>query len=168
VDNTANLRERRRESACTWTSPVQRTQSRSEEGDRLVGESESGSRDSGADLTCGPGGVAADGRRRDEGEGNGDGDGEGPSASSARCNSKYSPSTAQVPILDGKHQIPNTHGVQYYSECSWGFEERSGGNPAIMPSLPSLAAQQRWTPPRISYRRGAEGRSCGRGSVGCC
>jgi hypothetical protein len=76
----------------------------------LVGESGSGSRDSGADLTCGPGGVAPEGRRRDEGEG--DGDGEGPSASSARCNSKYSPSIVQVPILDEKHQISNTHGVQ--------------------------------------------------------
>jgi hypothetical protein len=92
----------------------QRTQSRSEEGDGLVGESGSGSRDSGADLTCGPAGVAPEGRRRDEGEGEGggDGDGEGPSASSACCNSKYSPSTVQVPILDGKHQISNTHGVQ--------------------------------------------------------
>lgn len=77
-----------------------------------MGESESGSRDSGANLTCGQGNVAADGRRRDEGDGDGDRDGEGPSASSARCNSKYSPSTVQVPILDGKHQIPNTHGVQ--------------------------------------------------------
>jgi hypothetical protein len=52
------------------------------------------------------------------------------------------------------------------SECSWGFDERSGANPAIMPSLPSLAVRQRWTPPRISYRRDAEGRSCGRGVSG--
>lgn len=35
-----------------------------------------------------------------------------------------------------------------------------------MPSLPSLAVRQRWTPPRISYRRDAEGRSCGRGVSG--
>ena len=50
-----------------------------------------------------------------------------------------------------------------YSECSWGFEERSGANPAT-PSLPSVAARQHWTPPRMSYRRDAEGRSCGRGA----
>jgi hypothetical protein len=52
-----------------------------------------------------------------------------------------------------------------YSECSWGFEERSGANPAL-PSLLSPAARQHWTPPRISYRRDAEGRSCGRGASG--
>ena len=33
-----------------------------------------------------------------------------------------------------------------------------------MPSLPSPAARQHWTPPRISYRRDAEGRSYGRGA----
>jgi hypothetical protein len=74
-------------------------------------------------------------------------------ASTVQVQSKFQSWTGNT-----KYQIRTA-----YSECSWGFEERSGANPAT-PSLPSVAARQHWTPPRISYRRDAEGRSCGRGA----